>query len=219
MNDAEQRLSRKLAEALHTALADAIADARRKCPGEHFYAYVLYTLPLFDYATLLCNTEEGLTRIARNNSERDALRWSPADWECTEHAEELFERVNDILGSLVELQGHEEAQWGKRRKVFIEVLKLLDSQCVFGTGPSRESAVVNIMWGDQDVRAHVESARELNPRASYLQYARHALPSLIVLAKEIEGSRSTHKGEALARIRRTIAQVESDLGAPPIKRS
>lgn len=215
MNDADERLSRELAEALHTALADAIADAHRKCPGEHFYAYVLYTLPLFDYAVLLFNTEERLTRIAGDSDERDELRWSPPDWEYTQDAEELFEPVNDILGSLVQLQGHEEAQCGKRREVFIEVLKLLDSQGMFGTGASRESAVVNIMWGDQDVRAHVESARELNTRASYLQYAKHVLPSLFAGEKKIESSRSMYKDEALARIRSTIAQVESDLATGP----
>jgi hypothetical protein len=172
-------------------------------------------LPLFDYAVLLFNTEEGLTRIAGENNQRDELRWSPPDWDSAQHAEELFEGVNDILGSLVQVQGHDEAQCGKRRKVFIEVLKLLDSQEMFGTGASRESAVVNIMWGDQDIRAHVESARELNPRAGYLEYARHVLPSLFAWAKEIEGSRSMYKDAALARIRSTIAQVQSDLAVEP----
>jgi len=215
MNDVEQQLSSELAKALHTALENAVADARKKRMGEHFYAYILYTLPLFDYAVLLFNTEEGLARIAGNKDQQDELRWLPPEWECTQDAEELFELVNDILGSLAQLQGCDEAARGKRRKVFIEVLKLLDSQGLFGTGASRELAVVNIMWGDQDVRTHVESARELNPNASYLEYARHVLPLLVASVKEIEGSRSMYKDEALARMRRTIMQVESDLATRP----
>jgi hypothetical protein len=215
MNDAEQRLSRELAEALQTALANAVTDARKKRETEHFYAYILYTLPLYQYAVLLFNTEEGLVRIAENEKLRDELRWSPPDWECGQETEPLFDRVNGILDSLVRLQGYDEAECNMRRKIFLDVLKSLDAQGVFGTGPSRESVVVNIMWGDQDVRAYVESARELNPRAGYIHYARCSLPSLYAWEKEIEESRSMYKEEGLARIRRTIVQVETDLNAPP----
>jgi hypothetical protein len=213
MKAGEERLLRELAEALHSALANAVGDARGTHAGEHFYAYILYTLPLFDYAVLLFNTEEGLARIAHNKKQRDEIRWSPADWECARDAEKAFERVNELLGLLVQRQRYEEAHWSKRREVFIDVLKLLDAQGVFGTGAARETAVVNIMWGDQDVRAHIESARELNPRTSYLEYARHELPSLHAWAKETEASPSMYNDDALAHIHRTIAQVESDLAA------
>jgi hypothetical protein len=211
MKDAEERLLRELAKALHKALAGAVADARKKRKGDHFYAYILYTLPHFHYAALLFNTEEALAHTAGNKDRQDALRWSPPDWECSQDAEALFEHVNDILRSLFQLQGYEEAQCNERRKVFIDVLKLLDAEGVFGTGATRESALVNIMWGDQDVRAHIESARELNPLTTYLHYAKHELSSLYAWEKEIDGSASMYKDEALARIRRTIKQVETDL--------
>lgn len=217
MNDVEERLSRELAEGLHAAFADAVTDARKKRAGEQFYAYILYTLPLFDYAVLLFNTEEGLARIAGQADMRDEVRWSPPDWECAQdpQAEVLFEQVNDHLGSLAQLQGYEETQCEKRRKVFVDVLKSLDARGMFGTGTDRDAVVVNIMWGDQDVRAHVESARELNPTPSYIEYARYVLPSLYAWEEEIEGSPSMFKEEALARIRTTITQVESDLAVGP----
>lgn len=213
MNDTEDRLLDELAEALQAALTDAIADARRECPGETFYAFVLYTLPRFDYAVLLFNTEERLARIAVNPDRQKELRWSPPDWEHSEDAERPFARVNRILGRLQELQGHDEAQCHKRRRVLMDVLKLLDSRGMFGDSARRKRAVVNIMWGDQDLCAHVESARELNPRESYLEYARHVLPSLRARAREVNGSVSMNKSEILARIRRTIARVESDVSA------
>jgi hypothetical protein len=214
MNDDDERLSHELAEGLSTALAAAVADARKKWVGEHFYAFILYTLPLFDYAVLHFNTEEGLARIAGNEDRRNELRWSPPDWECAQNSDEFFERVNDILGSLTQLQGYDEAQCNKRRKIFVNVLKSLDAQGVFGTDAGRESVVVNIMWGDQDVRAHVEAARKLNPKASYIEYAKYEL-SLYAWEKEIEGGRLMYKEEALARIRTTITQVESDLAEGP----
>lgn len=103
MNDIVERLSRELAETLHSTLADAIASAQRERIGEKFYAYILYTLPLFDYASLLFNTEEGLARMAGDHTRQREVRWSPSEWECCPGAEEMFERENALLGSLSQL--------------------------------------------------------------------------------------------------------------------
>lgn len=211
MNETEQDLFHELADALDSAVSAAVSQLRRGHPGEHFYAYILFTTPLLEHACLSANTDEALACLVRDAVQREELRWAPPEWKYHLEGHELFERVDEVLGCLLQVQGYEEPEWKKRWDVFSQVLRRLDSNGVFGNDKAREGILVNIMWGDQDCVAHVESARELNPMSSYIRYAKDELPTLYAWAKEIEGSRSMYKEEGLARVRRAIKRVEDDL--------
>jgi hypothetical protein len=213
MNEINQSLLARLADALEAALRQAVEQARRTHAGERFYAYILFTSPLLTYAALSFNTEEALATIAETEREREALRWQPPEWKYHWEGEEFFRPVDEILTLLLDRQGYDELALKNRWTAFTQAIKNLDAQALFGTAAKRESVLVNIMWGDQDAVAHVESARELNPLSSYRRYARHQLPTLRAGAKEIEGSRSMYKVESLARIHRCIDRVEADLHA------
>lgn len=211
MDEDEQTLLVQLAEALELGFCKAVVQARRDRAGERFYAFILYTSPLLEYAALCFNTEEALTQIAKTNESVDYLRWSPEEWKYNWQGQEFFESVNEILILLAQSQGYEAPQRQCRWDTFIQVLKRLDSEGVFADAQDRDSVLVNIMWGDQDAVAHVESARELNPMTSYLSYARCQLPILNGLKNEIEKSQSRSTEESLVRVRRCIEQVEADL--------
>jgi hypothetical protein len=212
MNETEHSLLIRLADALELAFRQAVAQAHRNHAGERFYAYILFTSPLLDYAAPSFNTEEGLAAITKDTDGREQLRWQPPEWKYNWEGQEFFEGVDEILGSLLKLQRYTEQGWGLRWDAFVQAIKRLDKQGIFGMGQPRELVLVNIMWGDQDDVAHVESARDLNPMASYLRYASQELPTLYAKENEIEGSRSMYKEESLLRVRRTLKQVEADLG-------
>lgn len=213
MNKSEEALFLQLRDVLLDAVRTSIARARREHGSEQLYAYILYTCPLLEYVVPSFNTEEALRRIAKNDQECERLRWSPQDWEYYLEGEELFARANDVLRALDQVQDvTEEAARERRWQVFLDALHALDSKGIFGTGKARESLLVNIMCGDQDIVAQIESARQLNPKTSYLEYAKHELPSLYSWEKEIKGSRSMYRDKSLERVRRAITQVEQDLG-------
>jgi Domain of unknown function (DUF4303) len=211
MKETEQALLGRLDVALEAALRNAVEEAQRVHAPERFYAYILYTSPLLEYAFLSCNSEEALATISSTEQRRGQLRWSPPDWKYHCEGKNSFAAVNEILGLILERQGYDEPGRRIRWDIFMAVLKRLDAEGVFSPASNRESVLLNVMWGDQDTRAHVESARELNPLQSYLRYARDQLANLKASKREIEGSRSMYKEQALARIRFTLARVEKDL--------
>jgi hypothetical protein len=213
VNDREAVLLSELEHALLAAIRTSVAQIRGEMPGEQFYAFILYTCPLLQSASFSSNTEESLRRWRGNERDRAIARWSPPDWESHCHYDEDFMQVQAILGALDRIRDFDDpAHRARRWEVFKRVLRTLDAEGVFGTGHDREAALVNIMWGDQDAVAHMLSARELNPMLrSYLDYARSELPGLCRWEEEIRRSCSMYKEEALARIRQTIAQVETDL--------
>lgn len=212
MDENEQTLLVQLAEALELGFRKAVMQARHDRAGERFYAFILYTSPLLEYAAPCFNTEEALAQIAKTNESVDYLRWSPEEWKYNWQGQEFFESVNEVLSLLVQSQGDKASERQRRWDTFIHAIKRLDSEGVFADAQDRGSVLVNIMWGDQDAVAHVESARELNPMSSYLRYARLQLPTLNASKKEIECSQSMYAKESLARVCRCIEQVEADLG-------
>jgi Domain of unknown function (DUF4303) len=213
VDQSEESLLTQLQDALCRAFRDAVAYSQAKHPGDRFYSYVLYTTPLFESATLTFNTEEALAQAAQANPHREELRWTPAEWAYDEAIEAYFNPADQILNELLRLpDAYKEERRDRRWQTFVKALQSLDSEDLFGTGEARDSVFVNIMWGDQDLIAHVESARQLNPRVTYLRYAAYALPGLFSKEKEIRHSRSMYREESLARIRRVITQVEQDLG-------
>ncbi|WP_160295979.1 DUF4303 domain-containing protein [Aliterella atlantica] len=211
MDENEQTLLVQLDEALELAFRKAVVLARRVCMGERIYAFILYTSPLLGYAAPCFNTEEALAQVIKENKSIDYWRWSPEEWKYNWQGQEFFESVNEILISIAQSQGYEAPKRQRRWDTFIQVLKRLDSEGVFADAQDRGSVLVNIMWGDQDAVAHLESARELNPMSSYLSFARCQLPILYSLKQEIEQSQSRSTEESMMRVCRCIEQVEADL--------
>ena len=64
--------------------------------------------------------------------------------------------------------------------------------------------------GDQDVVTNIKTARELNPRESYLHFAQSQLPYLLDWQVEIM-QRQSISVEGLKRVKNTIDMVEHDL--------
>lgn len=211
MDKNEQSLLFQLADTLDISLRKAVAQARRDRAGDRFYAFILYTSPLLEYVALSFNTEEALAQIAKTGETDDYFRWSPEEWGYNRDIQEFFKPVNEILVSLLQIQGYSDASYQCRWDTFMHVLKRLDGEGIFADTHNRDSVLVNILWGDQDAVIHVRSARELNPMSSYLRYARYQLPILNYGVQEIEGSQSMYAKEALARVRHCIEQVEADL--------
>lgn len=215
MSESEHTLLVQLTDALTVAFRDAVLLAYRNHSKEHFYAFILFTSPSFDYAALAFNTEEALRQIGPTCDQSNALRWNPPDWKYNWEGDEFFSHVNTLIGSLQTVHDRGEYDWRKTRTVFFNTLKCLDNEGLFATANDRAQVLINVMWGDQNILEHIPSAKVLNPTSSYIAYARHKLPSLYATEKEFERGRSMYKDEALAHIRRVIAEVEEDLKITP----
>ncbi len=211
MVSSESSLLARLDKEFSIAFRRAVEETRQRHAGEQFYAFILYTTPLLEYADLSANSEEGLARLGESLDACESLRWSPPDWKYHCEGSRHFEGVYQILSEHVQTYGYELPARQARWNVFVQSLKRLNAEGIFAPIEDRGNVVVNIMWGDQDVVAHVESARILNPLWSYLRFARDQLSTLKAWAKEIAGSRSAHKYEVLARTQQCIRQVEDDL--------
>ncbi|MEM7759249.1 MAG: DUF4303 domain-containing protein [Cyanobacteria bacterium P01_A01_bin.40] len=212
MTETEYTLLTRLGELLRNAIRQSWARAVAQHADEHIYAYVLYTEPLLGYAVPSFNSEEALARIAGDEDEREELRWSPPDWEYHLENKQLFDKVQSVLEELdVQRDYDDDTVWERRWRVFIDSLLDLDHDSLFGTGEVRNALTVNIMWGDQDLVSHVQSARELNPKESYLRFARAQLDWLHDWQAEIDGRRSAYKEEAITRIKGAIDMVIKDM--------
>jgi hypothetical protein len=211
MDEIEDNLLSQLYGELQAAIRQSWSAAVAKHPGEHIYAYTLYTEPLLGYLIPAYHSEETLARIALDEEQRDDLRWSPQDWVCFPENEELFSKVGDVLNALnAMVDARNDLHRQKRWQVFLEALSSLDDEGVFGYGDFRDALTINIMWGDQDVVAHIESARQLNPLKSYLLYAESQLNVLNSLLREWGESASTtsSKMEAIVRVQSAIAMIK-----------
>ena len=212
MAEPEDTLLIRLGESLQDAIRQSWTRAVAHHSGEQIYAYILYTEPLLGYALPSFNSEESLARIADKDYAVEELRWSPPDWEYYLENEQLFGNVQSILEELDAQRDYDNDRiWQRRWRVFVESLLDLDRNELNGIGESRNAITVNIMWGDQDTVAHVQSARELNPMPSYLRFARTQLNWLHDWQTEIERSRSANKEQAVARIKAAIEMVTRDL--------
>ena len=158
--------------------------------GETFYCFALYTCGERGYIFPTASTEEGLTQVARkymavgdNNGRtleqlRLELRWSPCDSPLHSEGEAYCRRANEMLEPVPELlqalYEREHNSWEQSDKlieqldsIFIDVLKQLDAEGVFGRGEHRESVVVNLLMGDQSDESRLAYAKQLNPREAY----------------------------------------------------
>ncbi len=201
-------------ESLRVALVQAaracLADARKRHKGERLYSFVLFTEPLLGYVAPSLNTEESLARKGK-----EKLRWRPPDWEYHGEGREHFDTAQALLKRLRREGGISEEEQDRSREqrwsAFVGALKQLDEEGTFGTGEARDAILINIMWGDQDVPAFLESAEQLNPRVPFLAYARHVLPDLRANVAEMQ--RYPAAREATQRAATLLSRLERELSA------
>ncbi len=205
MSEYEQKLLLQLYDTLKVAIIKSWNFAIKEHIGEHFYGYVLYTSPLLGYVVPSFNTEESLARISTDKSHHHYLRWCPDEWEYYLENKNFFDPIDNIMRELDRETNYQCSEAHNRRwNVLMQVLLELDREGLFGIKEERNKLTVNIMWGDQDWIAHINSARQLNPSESYLRYIQDELLLQRQLLIEVESSDSIYKEKQYIEIQKSI---------------
>lgn len=164
--------------------AQEIRDAARetyrallaKHPGEHFYAFALYTDSGAMTVVPAANSEEGLQRVRKQMAVPDEesateFRWGTGEWvyECAEaHS---FNQLCKRLADTVLSTDFPAAEFGRffndLQRDMIEALGLLDREGLFGIGAERERLTLFVTISDDNRAEELEnvSAKVLNPPA------------------------------------------------------
>ncbi|RQU04049.1 DUF4303 domain-containing protein [Burkholderia cepacia] len=162
--------------------ADEIADAARVTyrallaahPGEHFYAFALYTDSGAMTVVSAANSEEGLMRIREQmevGDDEDApeFTWATGEWAYEAAESDSFNPLCKKLADTVLGPNFPEANFGQFFKSLqsdmIEALRLLDQEGLFGTGAEREKITLFVTISDDNGAEELEneSAKILNP--------------------------------------------------------
>jgi hypothetical protein len=173
-------LIKKLHDAVCQHCIAALQHIRSERPNDRFYGYALYTSGGLDYAFLTAFSQEGLDQIVSKYQEnpifdtksefdlRSSLKWSSADSPLHGLCECLPGDLDGLMAEISEnyydseddVQAEELCR--EVEKIFIEALKKLDADGLFGTGEDRQKIVVNILKGDQSIEEKVHFASLLN---------------------------------------------------------
>ena len=178
----------KLHDLLYIASKAAFISIQHAHENESFYVFALYTTGDLAYIVPTASTEEGLTIAAQKYSKlnnyrnfsieelRERLRWSPCDSPLHVEGEEYFLEVNNLVSNVPLILDAipTEESWSEFDDfvdrflgVCIKVLKQLDNEGIFGEGEKRNSAVINILMGDQSDEERLKFAKILNPSSIY----------------------------------------------------
>ena len=181
----------KLHDLLYIASKAAFISIQDAHENESFYVFALYTTGGLDYIFPTVSTEEGLTIAAQKYSKlsnyrnfsleelRERLRWSPCDSPLHVEGEENFVDVNNLVSNIhliLDAIPIEQSlsQFDDIHNEFlgvcIKVLKQLDNEGIFGEGEKRNSAVINILKGDQSDTERLKFAKILNPGSVYSHF-------------------------------------------------
>ncbi len=165
----------------------------RRFVGERFYAFGLWTEPLYSFVAPTLNTEEALLRSARDYHERSpqipigdlacSLRWNPGDFEVHRRSDvtlfdpqldNAFSHAAKILNDIIRSGGDAEFDEFHSRldNVLYTSLAALDSEGTFGICDDRNSCIANIWIGDRSDEEAVEAASRLNPAQAVEMYRR-----------------------------------------------
>jgi hypothetical protein len=89
------------------------------------------------------------------------VRWNPEDWEYYDYdmGRRAFGPVEKLLVGYDPL---DEEAFDVVHEAYLGALEDADHVGVFGHGAEREGVVINLMWGDQDVKEFVRTAKRLN---------------------------------------------------------
>jgi hypothetical protein len=176
---------------LYEASKAAFLDVQQAHTDERFYLFALFTCGDLGYVVPTASTEEGLTQVAQEYAKkeryqefslqqlREDLRWSPADSPLHLDGEEHFHAVNKLAEHIPSIlyEIPTDDSWDefntfcdKVLGVYVEVLKQLDAEGIFGVGEQRDSVLLNILMGDQGSDEWLRYAKLLNPEAVYRHF-------------------------------------------------
>ncbi|HEU4325520.1 MAG TPA: DUF4303 domain-containing protein [Roseiflexaceae bacterium] len=152
---------------------EAFQDILNSIEGEQLYVFGLYTNGEGTYVLPTSNTEEALDRKALTYAEegsalfdleRQALRWSPCDWE-------YHQKGGDATGALV--GGYLETGWDSSYTEFsfdadlidacyIEALQQLQREHLLSAPGYHKPILINLFKGDQSDEERIAFAKQLN---------------------------------------------------------
>jgi hypothetical protein len=167
------------------AARKAFREAQEAHPDETFYAFGFYPHhhPRLGFMLPTYHSEEAhmrlrnLTEIERENQALEwfHMRWNPEQWEYhysgQEHFASVWQWVKDNLDGYIRPRDQDLLRAFidyNMSAVYLNVLKALDEEELFGRGPARENIVLFILG----VRHHdrFEHARFLNPTPTYKRW-------------------------------------------------
>lgn len=212
LNSMDRATRERLTSEIVDAARNAFSAVRQAHAEERFYAFALYTEPDLGYLVPSCNSEEGLARKVGSFT-ADELRWNPCDWAYHLEGESFFAPVQPVLEGLPPIyqQPDPDAAFDDRFNVFASALRRLDADEFFGAGREREHVVVNVLWGDQDLRFHLSTARQLNPPAAFRRYAADELPQFHRICQSLEGQSSIEIENELRALKSLAQEIEEEL--------
>ena len=151
-------------------------DLRSARPGEHFYAYALYTDSGVMTIMPAANSVEGLMQARKemdipDDEEAPEFKWSVPEWKYEAWKAGNFNAISSKLRS--ELEYAEFPTFAEKVQTdMVAALKLLDSEGFFGTGKERNQIVLLVSISDDDdaIRLENESAKVLNPALVYEEF-------------------------------------------------
>ncbi|MBM3955394.1 MAG: DUF4303 domain-containing protein [Planctomycetes bacterium] len=165
----------QLADHVHAALKAAFSELIRANPGQHFYAFAVFTDDSLQFIHPAANTEEALTATVQryretvdpkygSTSTRAGMRWSYGDWgHFANFGEEHFAEINEALIEYID--GPEEEFEARIDSLWAAVLsgfQRLEKDGFFGSGPER-SKITLALVGDLDGELVNSWVSALNP--------------------------------------------------------
>lgn len=164
-----------LADHVHAALKAAFSELIRTNPGQHFYAFAVFTDDSLQFIHPAANTEEGLTATVQSYKEtvdskygtistRAGMRWSYGDWgHFANFGEKHFAEINEAL--IENIDGLDEEFESRIDSLWAAVLtgfQRLEKDGFFGSGPER-SRITLLLVGDLDGELVNSWVSALNP--------------------------------------------------------
>jgi hypothetical protein len=163
-------------------ISDAARETYRallaKHPGEHFYAFALYTDSGAMTVVPAANTEEGLQRVRKQMAVGDEerapeFRWATGEWVYEAAEAGPFHPLCKRLAGAVLGSDSPATEFGhffhELQRDMIEALRLLDQEGLFGVGAERERITLFVTISDDNGAEELEniSAKLLNPPAVF----------------------------------------------------
>lgn len=154
-----------------------------KHPGEHFYAFALYTDSGAMTVVPAANSAEGLQRVRRKMGVRDEesapeFTWATGEWVYESAEARMFTPLCKRLADAVLSVRFPESTFGRffdeLQRDMIEALRMLDQEGLFGVGAERERITLFVTISDDDRAEELEnaSAKVLNPPAVFDRFIR-----------------------------------------------
>lgn len=166
----------QLADHVHAALKAAFSELIRANPGQHFYAFAVFTDDSLQFIHPAANTEEALTATVQHyretvdpkygsTSTRAGMRWSYGDWgHFANFGEEHFTEINEALIENIDGPDDEfEARIDTLWAAVLSGFQRLEKDGFFGSGTER-SEITLLLVGDLDGELVNSWVSALNPQ-------------------------------------------------------